>query len=234
MTRRWLFENTHNIRDLGGYATLAGGETRWGVFLRSDEPVTLSLGEVARLRRHSITTVVDLRSVQEQEHRPCFLAGQEGFVYHHCPLNFVGKLPEQSHDMAAFYMAMLGDSATVCRIIKAFAKASGGVLFHCAAGKDRTGIMAALLLALAGVPQNDIVADYQITHTYIQEMVRRFQKAGTSFPAWLGESRPEYMEGFLALFYEKFSSAEAFYLAIGVTQEEIDCIRTKFVCPERE
>ena len=232
MTRRWIFESLHNARDLGGYPTLSGGSTRWGVFLRSDEPRSLTQAEADRLRENNITTVVDLRSAEEAARTPCFLARAAGFAYHHCPLNFVGKLPEKAEDMADFYMEMLGDTAMVCRVMTILARAEGGALFHCAAGKDRTGIMAALLLSLAGVRQEDIVADYQVTYTYIQEMVRRFQKAGSLFPAWLGESRPEYMEGFLARLFRAHTSVEHYLCGIGMAQQDMDTLKAKLVCAD--
>jgi len=106
-----------------------------------------------------------------------------------------------------------------------------GVLFHCAVGKDRTGIVAALLLSLAGVSPPDIIADYQVSGTYIKVLVERFRKEDPTIPSWAGLSKAEHMESFLQLFFSQYPSVELYLKEIGLSDDQISAIRDKLNLP---
>lgn len=127
------------------------------------------------------------------------------------------------------YFDMLNEQACMCKVMRQIASAPKGVLFHCAAGKDRTGCTAALLLLLCCVPQADVVADYQVSETYLQEIIRRLRKERPNAPAHLGRSRAEYMEETLALLTDKYGTAEDYLRAIGLTDEELNLLRGKLL-----
>lgn len=227
MMRRINLEKTLNTRDLGGYPTASGAYTAYNRFWRSDIPYYLSDRDIELLREKDITTVVDLRSLMEVEETPCHLSKVPGFSYHHCPQ--VTKMPESEEDVHRGYIEIVDDFSLFYPVMKAFADAPGGALFHCTAGKDRTGTTAALLLLLAGVAEADIIADYQITRTYIQPALEKMLDSEISYPAWAGSSKPEYMEAFLKRFIEKYHSVEEYLALIGLSAAEIDTIKGKLL-----
>lgn len=174
MLRRIPLGKMNNLRDLGGYPA-GDGVTVWERFLRGDNPAGLSEQDIQWLRERDITTIVDLRSGEELARQPDQLRGQPGFLYHHCPLVGIEKLPNLEADIGRAYFEAMDRLTCVGRAMRILAAAPGGVLFHCTAGKDRTGILAMLLLSLAGVAREDILADYQISETYLAEIIQLIQ-----------------------------------------------------------
>ena len=224
-----LLSHTMNTRDLGGHPTLSGGYTRCNRFLRSDLPTGLSENDVSLLRRKSITTVIDLRSIHEKMNTPSFFENRPGFEYRHCPLSGDGKRPPTEEEIPASYLAMLCGSSVIFDIMKIFADTDTGFLFHCTAGKDRTGVIAALLLSLAEVPMPDILADYQISYPNIRPMVDQLRSADPALPAWVGQSKPEYLSAFLSSFQQKYQSIENYLLHLGLSAHDIRSIQSKLV-----
>lgn len=225
MLRRIPLGTMHNLRDLGGYA--AGGKvTAWERLLRGDVPRGLSEADIDWLLDRDVTTVVDLRSAEETAHRPDELKFLPGFFYHHHPLLGSGP-PSREEDVGALYFRMMDGGESMAAVLRLIAYAPGGVLFHCTAGKDRTGCVAALLLALAGVEQSDILADYQVSETYIMPVIRRMAERIPDMAAWMGRSKHEYMETCLKLLLEKYRSVTGYLLAAGLTEEELSLLRDK-------
>lgn len=132
--------------------------------------------------------------------------------------SYVCSLTEHKENMAQVFHAIA-------------AAPEGAVLFHCALGKDRTGIVAAMLLSLAEVDRLDIIADYQISNTYLQPMFRTMVEDGNDIfdeeknPHL--KSDPETMEKFCTYLDETCGGTRAYLESIGVTSEEIDAIIRK-------
>ena len=229
MIRHLFSTSTLNTRDLGGYPTASGEHTRYLRFLRSDAPINIKDSEVEFLISNNITTVIDLRSLEEIGVYPCFFSGKQGFDYHHCPLFGSGNIPTEENEIPGFYMDMLSNSDVIYSAMKTIADADGGVLYHCTAGKDRTGVISALLLSLVEVPLSDILADYQVSHTYIRPMIEMIREHRPALPAWVGRSNPEYMESFLSEFLKKHQSVQAYLRHIGLSDVEIGRIKLKLV-----
>lgn len=165
MSRVLAWEGCVNVRDLGGLPTEDGDETRRGSIVRSDDPGRLTEAGWAALREHGIRTVVDLRAAQELGGAPSrlpvvrvALMGEEDGAY-------LAELAARGVTFADWYLDTLERHAEpVRRALAAVADAPpGGVLVHCVGGKDRTGILAALLLRLAGVAPEDVADDYAAT-----------------------------------------------------------------------
>lgn len=233
--RRLPLEGVRNTRDLGGYPC-AGGATRWGVFLRSDVPRQLTPGDIEYLKAYGLTSVVDLRRDDERQVHPSLLANSEGIEVRNLSVNesfnldFEGDLPGS---MAGLYISMLDRSAPAfVQVMQALADARGTALFHCAVGKDRTGVVAMFLLALAGVAEPDIVADYAVTDIYMRQIfdlqVRALQDEGV--PDHVLRSIPASMERTLLHLNETYDGAERYLLDAGLAPQSIAAIREKFVC----
>ena len=176
--RRIEMDGPSNFRDVGGYPTIDGGWTRWGRVFRSDGLHQLSDADHEMMSALGITTVFDLRSDGEVEHAPDRLP--DGVAHVHMPMSsdvvrqrsmleriLDGDLPKfDEDDMAAGYLRMLaGFPEYLGRMITTVAEGET-VLFHCTAGKDRTGIVAMTMLGLAGVIDPHILDDYEISAQY--------------------------------------------------------------------
>ena len=164
-----VLAGTRNTRELGGYPAACGRKTRRHAFLRSDGLSGLTDKDVQMLLDYGVCCVVDLRSESETAAAPSRLADVPGVDYYSIPMldeaasqGFTGGMPERMGDVYVKLLSGRGDA--FARIIRIFAQHSGGtVLFNCTAGKDRTGVTAMLLLLLAGVPCEIVVADYSVS-----------------------------------------------------------------------
>jgi protein-tyrosine phosphatase len=192
----------HNVRDLGGYAAMDGGETRWRSILRGDGLHLLNDNDMSVLINEGLRTVIDLRSVHELAIEPNPFASHAIIQYRNIPLfgalspiDAVRESNGALFDMAARYR----DAIDQCRepiatVLTAIAEADEGiVLFHCSAGKDRTGIIAALLLSLAGVEDDTIIADYALTTSIAAPLMERLRAQ-----ALTRGTDPHLVESFLA------------------------------------
>lgn len=159
-----------NVRDLGGYQT-PDGETACGRFLRSGNNDSLGPRGMAAYDQLGVRTVIDLRGRHEVRADPDPLACRPGVRYLHAalysrdlsdPVLRPDDVREFSYGLTAGYLLMLSNKPRIREIFSciAAAPADSCVLFHCAAGMDRTGIVALLLLGLAGVDRDHIIADY--------------------------------------------------------------------------
>lgn len=231
MLRHIPLGTMHNLRDLGGYPVF-GGETAWERLLRGDNPEGLTEEDLRWLLDRGITTVVDLRSEAEAGRKPDQLSGQPEFRYVVCPLLEADRMPNLEDDVAAGYFRMLDGSDLVAKAMRTVAAAPAGVLFHCTAGKDRTGLMAALLLGLAGSERADILADYQVSETYLADAIRQIRERVPDLSAFAGASRAEYLSGCLDLLEEKYGSIPGYLRAIGLTEEELTALRGKLLPPD--
>lgn len=226
--KRYPLTHTMNTRDLGGYPLAGGGETRFGRLLRSDAPITVTPQDAGLLRDLKVTTVIDLRHGEEIARNPCALAGQPGFVYHNVPIHLSCNSLEDPSQVGGSYFQVLTERAgDIARIFAIIAAAPGGVLYHCTAGKDRTGILSALLLELAGVARADIVANYQVSYTYLEDFIRQVCIENPDMPAFVGRSDSAYMNGFLDLLAQTYGGARRYLLGAGVVEEDLDAVVRK-------
>jgi protein-tyrosine phosphatase len=165
MQRHIQINGINNLRDLGGYATQDGGQTRWGVFLRSANLDEVAAAGQRQLLDYGLRHIIDLRTTFEIQRWPDVFAQSSAVNYHHLP--FFDDNPGMEDidgfdDVVEIYTFMVERCQPAVRtILETISTADdGAVLFHCAGGKDRTGIIAALLLGLAGVDDATIAQDY--------------------------------------------------------------------------
>lgn len=230
---------TANTRDLGGYPT-AGGLTRHGQFYRSDGLQNLTPEDIRRLVDLDIRCVVDLRSEYEVKKSPPPLGEAQGITYVHIPMldqaasaGFAQALPDS---MGKVYLELLSQSGeSFAQVMACFARhADHGILFHCTAGKDRTGVTAMLLLSLCGVPREYILEDYLVSEENMKVLFNRqkadFEKAfGKVLPASVFSSAPQEMELALDYLASTYGTAEAYLLQQGVPPATLSRIREKLL-----
>ena len=229
MLRHIPLGKMNNLRDLGGYPGTGGRTTAWERFLRGDVPLGLGEADLQWLLERDITTVIDLRTTAEVERKPDQLSTVPGFRYVNCPLLEGEAMPNLADDVAQGYFHLLGRKDLVRAAVGELAAAPGGAIFHCTAGKDRTGLIAALLLSLAGVDRVDILADYQVSETYLADIIRRIQAVVPDLAPFAGASKSAYLDGCLDLLSESYGSAEGYLRSAGVTQGELESLRAKLL-----
>ena len=214
-------------RDLGGYplpaglGRAAGATTLTHRFLRSGSTSTLSRKEAHYLHEYGVTRVVDLRSTSECASSPDVFASYTGVTYTNL------RLPGDTRDyLASGYLRMLDNHEAVRRIFSAFAEAAPEecVLYHCAAGMDRTGITSLLLLGLCGVDRTSIVADYTYSFASRDEVdAYIYQGVSPSFTTVdvLAKLMGRVYDGLL----ESYGSVEAYLLACGINKSQLTRVR---------
>lgn len=187
-TRHWILPDTHNIRDLGGYPRFGGGTTQWDRVLRGEALHHLRAEAVDTLVGRGLALVIDLRGPHETGTTDHPFADHSSVNYRNIAL-FDALSPiamgEAPFDMAQRYRDALDRCGPrMAEVLRAIIDApSGIVLVHCTAGKDRTGIVAALLLAACGVHKADIAEDYALTasaESMIENLRHRAIAAGAT------------------------------------------------------
>ncbi|MGE4371704.1 MAG: tyrosine-protein phosphatase [Xanthobacter sp.] len=233
-----------NLRDLGGYA--AGTQpTAWRRFLRSDSPHRIGPEGVQKLLDEGVRMVIDLRGNQEVENaRNPFAHMDEAtdrphVVYRHVSL-FSGLAPQAQPSgnlLQDLYLQTLQQrGATFAQVLTDIAVAPAGtVLFHCTAGKDRTGLVAALLLSLVEVEQEIIIADYALTEKAVAPLLAQMEAEATSRgmdPALLRPFMacdPGLITTALEQMHQQYGSAEAYLRAAGMSGQNITRLKARLL-----
>lgn len=181
-------EETVNFRDLGGLQTKDGKTVRQGMIYRSDNLAKLKTGEYSRFSNLRIATVFDLRTDHEIEGKEDQLP--EGVRYLHTPVveDNAGQIAglkkrvlngqiteQQALDMTAgFYAdAVTAHAGAVKDILNQILRSEQPVLYHCSAGKDRTGIISAIILSILNVDRQLIVDDYMLSNYYRRDRAEK-------------------------------------------------------------
>jgi protein-tyrosine phosphatase len=234
--RRLSFELVFNVRDLGGLPTHDGRTTRIGQLFRADGVQRLAGADLARARALGLRTVIDLRTLGEIDHGGRFPVEAYEVDWHHLPM--IRRMWSED-DLAATdgavpflrdrYVEMLTDGGESLPRIVELVASGGPSLFHCAAGKDRTGVVAAVLLGLVGVPHDEIADDYHATAAAMAAMVDWLTvtypeaiDAMTSQPPEYLEAPREAMLAFLDHVDDRYGSIEGLARELGVTDETVD------------
>ena len=229
-------KNAYNIRELGGYPCYnPSGITKWRAFLRADDLSALDANDIEFLMNYGIRSVIDLRGKEEIQAHPNPFAKIKEADYISIPL-ISGTLSDITRESStnstnfiySFYMDIITNEKTAIKnIMCAIANcAPGCILFHCTAGKDRTGIIAALLLGLAGVNQADIISNYEATYTYIKQnptMIKHSKKVPEEFLY----SKAEYIESVLDYINEFYGDIYSYLISTGISEETLDIITQK-------
>ena len=226
--RKYPIKGTENTRDLGGYPTCDGGVTRFGVFVRSDAWDEATEEDIAFIRDLGVKTIVDLRTKDQTEKNPHPLSAERGFDYHNVPVMGGGKIPDTKEEFPITYMQMADGTEYMRDVFRVFAEGEPSFLFNCVAGKDRTGVVAGLLLEICGVSDTDIYADYLLSASYLFDNIHRNAPIYHFDPDVILPNRDNWRV-FTKMFREKYGSARDYLLTIGITEKEIASIVSKLV-----
>ncbi len=209
-----------NVRDLGGLATADGGRTRWRSVVRADTLARLSVGGQAALLAYGIGTIIDLRRATERAADPCPFAAHPAISYHPHPLTderdrrIRARIAAAPSLLAQYRLVLEVGQRRIGGVMRAIAAApAGGLLVYCHAGKDRTGLIAALLLDVAGVAREEIVADYMLSEECLAPLRAQGRVRQSAVP--------EAMHGALAHLDRRFGGTSAYLAAAGMSASEV-------------
>jgi protein tyrosine/serine phosphatase len=233
--RRRTVEGAFNFRDLGGLRTRDGRSIRPGVLFRSDTLQALSPADVSYLVDElALELIIDLRIGPEAVTEGRGPMAATPVSYLNAPLRDlpVSDLPPAEQSLH-FYLEHLASPAsplvTVIRVVGALA--GRPVLVHCAAGKDRTGLVTAMLLRLVGVDDEEIVADYLRTGLNMPRVIERFRgwpryrDHMAAVPAEVYQALEHTIRGFLAGLDRSHGGAEAWARSRGIDDGVLDRLR---------
>jgi hypothetical protein len=238
MSRDLLWDGGYNVRDLGGLPTAAGHRIRRGAVVRSASLAFLTESGWRQLWEHGVRTVIDLTD-DNDEAKPDLAERPAGLTALRLPLD-----PVDDAEFWGYWGKGLHGTPLYCRpfldrfpdrtakVVTAIAQAEpGGVLVHCAAGRDRTGIIAMVLLAFAGVAAADIIADHELSHDRLRPLFSRLgwpdqEPMIDKALAEHGTTRRETLSAAL----DSFDAADHLRSG-GCTADDLAALRARLVAP---
>jgi protein-tyrosine phosphatase len=244
-SRDLAWDGCLNVRDLGGHATEDGGQTRFGSVVRADSVGQLSPEGWETLVAYGIRTVIDLRGDHEREDDP---PGELPVAVVHVPfmeasdaeweeiageLERLDELRVADATREAYVIFLERFKPNVGAAVRAVAEApEGGVVVHCVGGKDRTGLLAALLLHVAGVPTEEIAADYALSEERLRPRHDAWLEAAETEAERkrlerITQTPREVISGLFEELERRYGSVEGYLRTAGVGDDELERARSR-------
>lgn len=224
---RYLQNSIENMRDIGGYKNNEGGIIKLGKLIRSNLPINLSNKDISIINKMGINTIIDLRSYEEIKTRKSIFEGNKDFNIYHIGMNIGKDIPEEEEFVPKSYIEMLTLQKEIKKIFEILSKGDR-IIYFCNAGKDRTGVITALILKLLGVSEKDIIDDYMYTKVFMKEILKKYANNNTKILNIITPKRI-YMEKFLEEFENLYGSIEKYLSLIGIEENIIKNIKQKFI-----
>ncbi|MCC9145812.1 MULTISPECIES: tyrosine-protein phosphatase [unclassified Arthrobacter] len=237
-----------NLRDLGGIP-VEGGKIRTGLVFRADDVATTTAEQVAELVKAGLRTIIDLRSADEAERTGRGPSADHPVQYLALPLtdslgtptepavHLLDSVRSPEHVGQWYAKLLLSQKEALVRGLQAVADSPGAVLFHCAAGKDRTGLFAAALLAVLGAEPEAIAEDYALTQNRLPGVYRRLGLTdlsggyGIAADHPLLAAHPDAIRSMLATLDARAGGVAAVLRSGGLSSELVGRLRGKLVQP---
>ena len=235
--RRIALAGTLNLRDVGGYPTSDGGSIRWRTLLRSDALSRLDQTGRAALAELGLRTVVDLRTDEEARDAPSALNGI-GLQTHRIPLFTAEALGQLPPDLAAVYHYMVDERGPAIASALGRLCQQGALpgLIHCSAGKDRTGLVVALALGVADVPDEVIASDYALSAKFLDpaaatviSRIRAIGGAASRLSLSVLGAPPGLIIDALARVRAQAGSVTGYLVRHGLAEVDVQTLRTALV-----
>ena len=244
---RWVrLHAVHNFRDLGGYPTRDGRRTRWRSVYRADGLYRLTKKDIEIVRALGVRTVIDLRTSNEIQERGRYPVDRHDVQFHHL------SVIDQTWDMAdardwtgdpagflrlKYHLMLAEGGERLAQALEVLSREESGVaVFHCAAGKDRTGVLAAMVLSAIGVSDHVIIADYAISGRNMDQLLVRLQEerpealtAMNEQPSAYLAAPPEAMARLLEHVNTEYGSMTGYVRSIGVDTDAIEALASSLL-----
>ena len=238
---RWVrlpLEGAVNVRDIGGYPTSDGRMTAYHRFLRSDALDSLTPADEDFLYDYGVRTVIDLRGDEEAALAPDRLVERPDVAYHHFSLlsgniadpEYLSRQLNERISPKHVYQTAVDNLERMGGALRAMVEAAPGcVLFHCAVGKDRTGIVAMLLMRLAGCDADDCMANYVVSEINLRRdaSFMRDYEAAEDWERPFFESRPWILQGAVDRIESVYGGVVPYLRAVGLDEGEVAALRAR-------
>lgn len=230
------FEGIHHCRDIGGYKSEDGRKVKWNTFYRSDKLSSLTPRDAKYLKSLNVKTILDFRSAGEVKEHPDVKI--EGIEYKNISAMPVMDNIEDNFDMMSIfsnnlvsaedirgllikgYSTMVFNNMAFKELVDCIENENRlPVVFHCSAGKDRTGFAAALVLSILGVPEETIIEDYLATNIYRKEINKKIiskiqgkivNKDRVKILSYMFEVKREFLEASFKSIKDKYGDIDAY------------------------
>ncbi len=220
----------HNLRELGGYTTSDGKQTQWSTLLRSDSLHRLPVSSQQQLLDYGVRTIIDLRTPSEVNRKEYALSNASEIKYFNLPLiedrSQVESIKEkQLFEHNCFFLEER--QPQIKTILETIATEKTTIVIHCSAGKDRTGIIIALLLAVADVPVATIAEDYHKSDRYLAPLYSSIRKQAIKEGfVHLLESPPQTIIDIFAYLDRHYGGVNQYLENIGINLETSSLLKT--------
>lgn len=239
--RHVRLEGPANFRDVGGYTTADGRHVRTGLVFRSDSLSRITAADARILESLGVRTFIDLRTYDEIDRTPAALLDELGVRYEHVPIIDEGGASSRPKDyvmpeLHVAYAGMLdrfGDR--LARALDLLVTSDKPTVFYCEAGKDRTGLVAALLLSTLGVSDADIAADYALTTGALPVIVGRvrdgvtFEPTDRPLPDHAYTAEEATMLATLGALRARYGSVEEYLRAHELSEDNVAALRAELL-----
>jgi len=239
-SRHIRFESVLNFRDLGGYRTQRGQTVAWQRLFRSGELHYMTKRDMVKLKEEiKLRSVIDLRNSTELEEFGVGLLSEISVKYYNIPLITLSDrdrdrervLFKEFSNQGEIYLYHIANEEFGRRVVEALEIIADSdnhpLVFHCSAGKDRTGIFTAIVLGILGIADEDIIKDYTLSALYIKEIIERLNsnprwaEALKNVPEYRLEVAPESMILFLSTLKREYGSVKGYVEAYGAEESLI-------------
>ncbi len=221
-----LFALVMNSRDIGRYNSIYGTAKR-GIIFRSGSLSEIDEETKLEMLNKGITTIIDLRSLKAKKREPDPTSSDPRFHYLSLRLESGERLPNSRSDALRIYEEMYTSKKEVKDILLAVSSSEKGVLIHCSAGKDRTGVIISLLQYIAGVSLNDINKEYLLSYDDIKPHINHLQELGTTLsPAYYSKDE-SFLPELYSILKRRFGNEEAYFTYMGLDNDLLEAIKRK-------
>lgn len=230
--RRFNFKAVYNCRDIGGFLTRDNKVVRNNVFIRSDNLTDIQPSEMEFLQKLGVQAIIDFRHQNEIDHAPDPFTNHPVIDYHNIAILDHAQFTLEDLNrikLSDLYISMSENKVFVKSVFETLAHYDKAVLYHCTAGKDRTGVITALLYKLVGVNDIDIIADYEVSFTYLVPKYAGRDENVSEMYQDLFSSKPETMETFLNYLNYKYPNILDYFLSKDISMETIEIIKRKLI-----
>ncbi|MDQ0362376.1 tyrosine-protein phosphatase [Breznakia pachnodae] len=235
---RLPLDKAYNVRELGGYVTKDNKLTKWQSFLRADDLSELTKADEQLMKDYGVTSILDLRGENETKRSPDTLASDLDITHVNIPfmIDSIGDVSKVNPDdfdftLGDFYIGLLQCKGQVRKIFEVIADMpEGAVVFHCAAGKDRTGVVAMLLLGLVGVSRQDIVTNYEQTFTNLRYRrgIDILEESNDQYMKFM-YSKAEYIEKTISYLEKEYGTYEEYLCSCDISDEVLKIVKERLV-----
>ena len=233
--KRIDFDNIKNFRDLGGIPTLDKKSTKWHKFYRSACLDDSKDFEIEELKGMGISTIIDLRRNNEIDFdSEIYKKISDNFDFNHISLSpdeefrrdEIEKIISGKMSVGASYRRLIDHYSAIKEIMETIDKVDGSVIYHCQEGKDRTGIISMILLAIGGVGRDDIIADYEVSSAYLSYIERYGEDEPYSI---FRITDPYYMKEAYDYVIRKYRDFESYLKYAGLDEKVIKSLKEKLI-----